>query len=57
MKRDSSNKIIFGVCSGLAKEFGIDPIIVRLIFFVFTLMGVGFPILIYLILAILMPSD
>ena len=32
--RDSSNRIIAGVCSGIAEYFKIDPIIVRIIFFI-----------------------
>ena len=32
--RDSSNRIIAGVCSGIAEYFKIDPIIVRVIFFI-----------------------
>lgn len=37
--RDANNKIIGGVCSGIAAYFGIEPIIVRLVF-IFS--GVGF---------------
>ena len=32
--RDSSNRIIAGVCSGIAEYFKIDPIIVRVLFFI-----------------------
>ena len=32
--RDSINRIIAGVCSGIAEYFKIDPIIVRIIFFI-----------------------
>ena len=32
--RDSSNRIIAGVCSGIAEYFKIDPIIVRILFFI-----------------------
>jgi phage shock protein PspC (stress-responsive transcriptional regulator) len=56
MKRDISNKIIFGVCSGIANELKVDPVIVRAIFAILTLMGFGLPIIIYLVLAIVMPS-
>lgn len=56
MKKDLSNHMIFGVCSGIAKEMKIDPTIVRAIFAILTLMGFGLPIIIYLVLAIVMPS-
>jgi len=57
MKKDIHNKMIFGVCSGLANEFHIDPTIVRLCFAVAAIMGVGFPVVIYIVLAMVMPSE
>jgi len=54
LQRDHENKMILGVCAGLAKEMNIDPTVMRLIFAVATLMGFGLPILIYIILAIVM---
>jgi phage shock protein C len=46
---------IAGVCAGLGKYFGIDPTILRIIFVLSSFIGVGSPILIYFLLAILMP--
>jgi phage shock protein PspC (stress-responsive transcriptional regulator) len=57
MKRDNSNKVLFGVCSGLANYLGVEPVLVRVIFAFLTLVGFGSPILIYILLALLMPSD
>ena len=37
--RSSSDKMIAGVCSGLAKYFNIDTVLVRILFIVLTLMG------------------
>ncbi len=55
MHRNTQNKVIAGVCSGLADFFGIDVALVRLLFIVLLLAGCsGF--LIYLILWIVMPS-
>ncbi len=53
--RNPDDKIIFGVCSGLAAYFGMDVVFVRLLFIAVTLMG-GSGILIYLILFIIMPE-
>jgi phage shock protein PspC (stress-responsive transcriptional regulator) len=53
--RNPDDKIIFGVCSGLAAYFGMDVVFVRLLFVVITLMG-GSGILLYLILFIIMPE-
>lgn len=57
MKRDISNKIIFGVCSGIAKSMNIDVTIVRLIFLLLALMGFGMPVIIYIVLALIMPVE
>lgn len=51
---DKPNKKILGVCAGLANWSGIDPMIVRLIFAVATLIGFGSPILIYILLAMIL---
>ena len=51
---DKANKKILGVCAGLANWSGMDPMIVRLIFAVATLIGFGSPILIYIILAMVL---
>ncbi len=48
-------KKLFGVCSGLGNYFDIDPTIVRMIFLVALLMfGTG--LLLYIIMAIIMPD-
>jgi phage shock protein C len=51
---DKSNKKILGVCAGLANWSNMDPMVVRLIFAVATLIGFGSPILIYIILAMIL---
>lgn len=53
--RKSSNKMIAGVCSGVAEYFGIDPTIVRLIVVLFCCLG-GCGLLAYIIAAIVMPA-
>ena len=56
IKRNTNDKVIAGICSGLAKSLDFDPIIMRLIFVVgFMAFGVG-PI-IYLLLWLLMPKE
>jgi phage shock protein PspC (stress-responsive transcriptional regulator) len=50
--RDGDNKIIGGVCSGLANYFKIDPVIVRVIFVV----AIGISLLAYIILWIAIPE-
>ena len=51
---DKGNKKILGVCAGLANWANMDPMIVRVIFAVATLVGFGSPILIYIVLAMIL---
>jgi phage shock protein PspC (stress-responsive transcriptional regulator) len=53
--RDENNKILGGVCSGIAAYFGIDPVIVRILFVLFMISGVG--LLAYVILWIFIPGS
>lgn len=54
--RNADDKIIAGVCSGLANYFHIDPVIMRIVFTVLFFTG-GSGILVYLILWIAVPSQ
>lgn len=54
--RDRANKILGGVCSGLAHYFGIDSVWPRLIFALLTL-GYGGGIVVYVILWIALPIE
>jgi phage shock protein C len=53
-KRD--DRMLFGVASGIADYLDIDPVIIRLLFVLMALGG-GHGVLVYLILAILMPEE
>ncbi len=53
--RSSTDRMLGGVCGGLAQYLGVDSTLVRLGFVLLTLAGVS-PIL-YLILWVVMPSD
>ncbi|MFO7664831.1 MAG: PspC domain-containing protein [Chloroflexota bacterium] len=54
--RSSDNKMLFGVCAGVAHYFNIDPVIVRLLAVLLTLWN-GIGLVIYLILALIMPQE
>ena len=54
--RSRRDRIIGGVCSGLATYFDVDPTVIRLIFLLAALLG-GHGILIYLVLLIVMPLE
>jgi phage shock protein C len=50
------NKKLFGVCGGLGDYFGIDPTIIRIVFVVAAI-GYGTGVLLYLILALVVPEE
>ncbi|HOS88119.1 MAG TPA: PspC domain-containing protein [Candidatus Pacearchaeota archaeon] len=56
LHRSSKDKIFFGVCGGLAEYLEVDSLVMRIIFLFLIFMG-GSGIIIYLILALLMPDD
>jgi len=54
----SNDKMIAGVCAGIANYFDMDPTIVRVLYVIFSVASVGFPgVLIYLILWAVMPKE
>ena len=55
--RPREGRMLGGVCAGLARRFGLDPWIARLLFVLILLAIPGSQILVYPILWILMPSE
>ena len=56
--RSRSNKMLFGVCGGLAHEMGWPAGRVRIAYVVFSIVSVAFPgLLVYLLLWFLMPKS
>lgn len=53
--RSADERMIAGVCGGLAEYFNLDPVIVRLAFLLFTAAG-GSGVLIYIVMLIVMPE-
>lgn len=51
---DPANKKILGVCAGLSRWAEIDVNIVRLLFVIATVVGVGSPVLIYIALGLIL---
>jgi len=50
---DRRNGKVFGVCAGIANHFGIDPMIVRIVFAAGTILGFGTFLLVYLAIALI----
>ena len=54
----STNKVLAGVCGGIAEYFEIDPTLVRVAYAALTIFSAGFPgVLLYIIMLILMPPS
>ena len=54
--RPREGKVLVGVCSGIARYFNIDPVLVRLGWIIFCCLG-GSGILAYLVAAVLIPEE
>jgi phage shock protein C len=56
LRRSRSDRMVAGVCAGLAEYFSVDPVLVRLVFVLLALAG-GPGVLLYIVLWIIMPED
>lgn len=55
--RPRQGRVLAGVCAGLARRFGVDPWLARLLFVLVLFVIPGSQILVYPLLWILMPSE
>lgn len=56
LTRSRSERMLLGVCGGIAKWLGWDPTLVRVSFVLLSICSAAFPgIVVYLVLAIVMP--
>jgi phage shock protein C len=56
--RSRDDRMIAGVCGGLAKWLGWDPTAVRALYVLISFFSAAFPgIIVYIILALVMPSE
>ena len=57
LRRSRSDRMIAGVVAGLAKYFGIDPTLARVIYVIGSIVSVAFPgILVYVVLWAIVPE-
>ncbi len=54
--KSKKERVLFGVCGGLGKYFGIDPVLVRVGFIALTF-AAGAAVVAYIALAILTPNE
>jgi len=53
----STNKVLGGVCGGIANYFDVDPTLVRILYVALSFFSAAFPgILLYIIMLLLMPE-
>jgi phage shock protein C len=56
--KKSRDKMIAGVCGGIAEWMGLDPTMVRILYVLVSILSAAFPgIIFYIILMIIMPSS
>ncbi len=55
--RSRKDKVLGGVCGGIARYLGVDPVVVRLIWAVVTLLSMGMGILAYLLAWVIIPEE
>lgn len=57
LQRSRKNKMIAGVCGGLAEWLGWDPTIVRIVYVLVSVLSAAFPgIIAYIVLWVVMPE-
>jgi phage shock protein C len=58
LHRSRNNRILAGVCGGMAEWLGWSPTLVRVLFVLVSVLSAAFPgIIVYLVLWLLMPVD
>lgn len=55
LHRSNENKVLAGVCGGIAEYFDMDPTLIRLAWILFCVLG-GSGVLAYIIAAIIIPE-
>lgn len=55
LTKSNTNRVLAGVCGGIAEYFGCDPTIIRLLFIALSIF-VGSGLLLYILAAIIMPG-
>lgn len=54
--KSSTNKMLAGVCGGIAEYFGVDPTWIRLAWVIFSMTG-GAGVLAYIVAALIIPDE
>lgn len=58
LERSRTDKVVAGVCGGIARQYGWDTTIVRVVYVLASIFSAAFPgILVYLVLWFVMPLE
>ena len=58
LRRSRTDRMIAGVCAGLAHHFGLDVTLMRVLYVLVSILSVGFPgTLVYIVLWIVIPQE
>ena len=55
--RSRKDKVISGVCGGIAEYLEVDPVVVRLVWAILTVISMGMGILAYLVAWVIIPEE
>ncbi|EMS74685.1 hypothetical protein H318_12769 [Enterococcus durans IPLA 655] len=56
LTKSNNNIVLTGILAGIAEYLGIDPTVVRVIYVILSLVAFGSPIILYILLALIIPS-
>ncbi|MCR5069483.1 MAG: PspC domain-containing protein [Prevotella sp.] len=57
LTRSATDKMLCGVCGGIAEYLDVDPTIIRVAYVVMSLFSVAFPgLILYIVLALIIPQ-
>ncbi|HEU4427021.1 MAG TPA: PspC domain-containing protein [Pilimelia sp.] len=57
LRRPVTDRVVAGVCSGIGRYFGIDPVAIRVAYAVVTILTGGIAALAYPVMWFIMPED
>ncbi len=58
LRRSRTNRVIAGVCAGLAHHFGLDVNLVRVLYVLISILSAAFPgIFVYIIMWLVIPEE
>ena len=57
LTRPQNNKMLAGVCAGIANYFGLDPTLIRVVYTLLTVFTAFAGVIVYLLLWIIIPEE